>query len=241
MALIGKTVSVFREKGALGFAGAFLRKLAYLADGSVVYFYFTVFKKGRFAFDNRQYDYFYHRYCTTWKNERAIEVPIVMAEVEKRSGKRILEVGNVLSHYFNFPHDVIDKYEKGAGVKNVDVVEFKPPGKYDLIVSISTIEHVGFDETPKDPEKIVRALENLKSMLAPGGVLVSTLPLGYNPNMDSLLKSGRLAFDDRFCLRKAGPCKWVQAAEDIIGASEYDYAATSANGLFVGVIGKLKQ
>jgi hypothetical protein len=38
---------------------------------------------------------------------------------------------------------VLDKYEQAPGVINEDVVSFSPPQKYDLIVSVSTLEHVG--------------------------------------------------------------------------------------------------
>ena len=43
-------------------------------------------------------------------------------------------------------HDVLDKYEKGNNVINDDVVSFSTEVKYDLIVSVSTLEHVGWDE-----------------------------------------------------------------------------------------------
>jgi len=56
------------------------------------------------------------------------------------------------------------------------------------IVSISTIEHMGWDETPRDPKKIPLALENLIECLAPGGEVVVTLPMGYNIYLDKLLK-----------------------------------------------------
>ena len=95
-------------------------------------------------------------------NERAIEVPIVWKIVSEYSEGRILEVGNVLSHYFSVCHDILDKYEKADGVINQDVVNFWAPNKYELIVSISTLEHVGWDESPRDPNKILRAIENLK-------------------------------------------------------------------------------
>ena len=56
------------------------------------------------------------------------------------------------------------------------------------IVSISTIEHMGWDETPRDPKKIPLALENLIECLVPGGEIVVTLPIGYNTYQDKLLK-----------------------------------------------------
>jgi cyclopropane fatty-acyl-phospholipid synthase-like methyltransferase len=51
-------------------------------------------------------------------------------------------------------------------VINEDVVNFKSKKKYDLIVSISTLEHVGWDEKPM---KIPRAIENLKTLITPQG------------------------------------------------------------------------
>ena len=49
------------------------------------------------------------------------------------------------------------------------------------IVSISTLEHVGWDENTKDPDKIFQAIKNLKSYLVPRGKLIVTMPIGYNP------------------------------------------------------------
>ena len=86
-------------------------------------------------------------------NERSIEVPIVMEIVNQNKGKRILEIGNVLSNYYKVSHDIVDKYEKAPNVINQDVVDFKTNEKYDLIVSISTLEHVGWDEEPRDDKK----------------------------------------------------------------------------------------
>jgi cyclopropane fatty-acyl-phospholipid synthase-like methyltransferase len=34
---------------------------------------------------------------------------------------------------------------------NEGVVDFHPSKRYDIIVSISTFEHIGLDEKPKDP------------------------------------------------------------------------------------------
>lgn len=107
------------------------------------YFYRIFYSSRTFVFRVKQYKYFYHKYNTTWKLERTVEVPIIFEVVKKHHDKNILEVGNVLSHYFPVNHDIIDKYEKGKGVINEDVVDFRPPKKYDLIVSISTLEHVG--------------------------------------------------------------------------------------------------
>jgi hypothetical protein len=88
----------------------------------------------------------------------------------------VLEVANVLSHYFAVDHDILDKFESGGSVRTEDVVSFRTADRYDLIVSISTLEHVGWDEEPQDAGKISRAIANLSDHLAPGGRLLATLP-----------------------------------------------------------------
>ena len=57
-------------------------------------------------------------------------------------------------------------------VINEDIVDFSPSKNYDLIVSISTMEHVGWDEYPNDPPKILKGLRNLTRLLSPRGSLL---------------------------------------------------------------------
>ncbi|MBH0190215.1 MAG: hypothetical protein HP492_00290, partial [Nitrospira sp.] len=109
-----------------------------------------------FRFGGREYDYLYHPYNRTWKNERGVEIPIFRELLLQHEGKRVLEVGNVLSHYFPIQHDVVDKYEVSPGVINKDIVGFLPQQTYHLIVSISTLEHVGWDEQPQEPAKLLQ-------------------------------------------------------------------------------------
>ena len=125
-------------------------------------------------------------YHATYTNERAVEIPVAMGLVDKYRGRRILEVGNVLSHYFSFPHVIVDKYEVGPGVTNEDIDEFATSQKFDLIISISTLEHVGWDETPRDRTKIIKALKNIRNLVNPGGLVMVTLPVGQNPLLDKL-------------------------------------------------------
>ncbi len=135
-----------------------------------VYWYYKNFKSLRtFTFQKDAYNYFYHKYNATWRNERAVEVPIIWRMVKKYHGQKILETGNVLSHYFLVNHDILDKYEKADGVVNQDVIDFQPTKKYDLIISISTLEHVGWDENLREPMKILQAIENLKKSLPQKG------------------------------------------------------------------------
>jgi len=70
-----------------------------------------------------------------------------------------IEVGNVLFHYFDISHEVVDKYEKAPGVTSENILDFRPERRYDLIVYISILEHVGFDKPPRDTRKALLAFE----------------------------------------------------------------------------------
>jgi SAM-dependent methyltransferase len=146
------------------------------------------------------YRYFYHAYNETYRNERAVEIPLLWPIVQRLPPEQVLEVGNVLSHYFSTRHDVVDKYERAPRVQNVDVVDFFPTRSYDLIVSISTLEHVGFDEQPPEPSKPLRAIRHLQRCLSPRGRLVITLPIGANPHLDRMLCEGHVPLEDPVCL-----------------------------------------
>ena len=191
---------------------------------------------GTFAFAGRVYRYFRHPYNATWRNERAVEIPIVREALAEASGARVLEVGNVLGHYFPSWHEVIDKYEPGPGVLNVDVLDFRPAEPYDLIVSISTLEHVGWDEEERDPTKIPRAVVHLRSLLVPGGRAIVTVPLGYNPHLDELLKAGALKFDSEHWLLRVGPGEWREVARGSFEWPRYGSPHSGANGLLVAGI-----
>jgi len=155
-----------------------------------------------FSFCGEKYRYFCHKYNHPHLNERAVELPIVWKEVQKHKSSEVLEIGNVLSHYFPTKHLVVDKYEVAPGVINEDVIEFKSKKKFRLIVSISTLEHVGWDEKVKSKDKIPKAIKHLKKMLAPGGTLLVTLPLGYNSYLDEHLRAGKIKFDEVFYMER---------------------------------------
>lgn len=189
-----------------------------------------------FVFQGREYHYLHHPHNATWTNERAVELSIVRRAIEEAGNARILEVGNVLGHYLPRGHDVVDKYEPGAGVLNVDILEFRPEQRYDLIVSVSTLEHVGWDDEERDPGKIPRAVAHLRSLLAPGGRVIATLPLGYNPYLDELIRAGTLGFDHEHCLLRVGRSEWRQVTKADLGRPAYGEPFPGANGLVVGVI-----
>jgi len=189
-----------------------------------------------FSLAGTPYPYFVHRYNQTWRNERTVEIPIALRQLDRHVGGRVLEVGNVLWHYGRRGHDVVDKYESVPGVINADIVEMKTDRRYDLILTISTLEHVGFDEEQRDVDKPRRAVEQMAGMLAPGGSLLVTVPLGYNESLDTQLHEDALGFDDlRFLKRISADNRWREVSAAEVERVAYGHPFRWANGLAVGV------
>jgi hypothetical protein len=198
-------------------------------------------RQWEFTFNGRKYRYFYHTHNETWRNERIVEIPIVWAEVQKHDAKRVLEFGSVLPYYFPVNHCVVDKYDRRAGV-NVDILDLRLPKKYDLIVSISTLEHVGFNEgkyaghyqvTPHSAEKIRQAIDVLQDHLSPHGKLIITAPLGYNPEFDDLLRKHRIFTGAKYLKRISRSNKWIEVREGAINNVKYGAPYTGASALAI--------
>jgi SAM-dependent methyltransferase len=193
--------------------------------------------RGTFELMGRRYPYLYHRHKLTWLTERAVEVPVAQAIVDGAGGKRVLEIGNVLSHYRPQTHVVLDKYERAPGVLNRDVLELDDIGQFDLIVAISTLEHVGWDEAPRDPSKPLRAIRALRSALAPGGLLVITAPVGYNAALDAAFRSGEAGLSRAAALRREpGTSRWRELAPDDVWTTPYDFLIFRARAVLLGFI-----
>lgn len=203
-----------------------------------VFRYFEMFlSHRRFTFQKRQYIYFYHRYNVTWKNERSVEIPLVYSIVKTFTSKKILEVGNVLSHYFDTSHDVLDKYEQGNKIYNQDVTTFQTKKKYNLIVSISTLEHVGWDEKPRERMKFLKAIKHLKTFLTPNGILLFTVPLKYNKDIDFLLMTNRLRPIKKYFLKRISQDnRWVEVPWEKVKNVHYNKKYPHAEGIMVGII-----
>jgi cyclopropane fatty-acyl-phospholipid synthase-like methyltransferase len=165
-----------------------------------------------------------------------VEIPIVNEYIKQSTADKVLEVGNVLPHYFKYGHTVIDKFEKAKGVINVDAIDYKPSTRFDRIISISTIEHIGWDDHPRDDKKIPVAIDVLKNLLAAGGKLIVTAPMGYNPNLDNMIRSGILNFTEQFFLKRINAYgEWEEIEMTDTTGAEYGKPFPCANVLFVGI------
>jgi SAM-dependent methyltransferase len=192
--------------------------------------------RGVFELDGQRYPYLYNRHKFTWLTERAVEVPVAQALVDAHAADRVLEIGNVLSHYRPQQHVVVDKYEQAPGVLNRDVLDLGGLDRFDLIVAISTLEHVGWDESPRDPAKAKRAIDVLQSLLAPGGLLAITVPVGYNPAFDAALSSGDVPLDRAVALRRAGGTRWREVTPAAVWSVPYDFLLYRARAVLFGFI-----
>lgn len=192
--------------------------------------------RGQFTFMGEGYRYRFHPHLWSWLGERAIEVPIAQALVDRNAGKRILEIGNVLSHYSPQRHLVVDKYEKRPGILNRDALELDDLGQFDLVVAISTIEHVGRDEEPRDPAKAPEALRRLERLLAPGGEAFVTIPIGYHLELDAAIQRGDVRFAHATAMQRTGQTQWREVRPEEVWGTPYDFLLYSARAVFFGWI-----
>jgi SAM-dependent methyltransferase len=189
----------------------------------------------RIAVRDLQLPYTMVRYNNSFLNERAVEISIARWFLANSPG-RLLEVGNVLGHYGFTGHTVLDKYEVIPGVLNDDIVDFAPAKPFDAVIAISTLEHVGWDETPRDPGKVLRAIENLKKCVTPGGRILITVPIGHNEGLDAGLRSGEVSFPEELWLtRENRRNDWIQSDRDHTLTKRYGHPYPCANGLYVGM------
>jgi hypothetical protein len=188
-----------------------------------------------FIFKSEEYSYFYHPYNETWKKERIIEVPIIRKIFLEYQGKDILEVGNVLPNYFPIQQDVVDLFDTASFVINQDVIDYKPNKKYDLIISISTLEHVGWEETPRLVDKCKLSIEHLKTLLKPEGLLAITLPFGYHRVLDDAIIHKEIYFDEYNLMKRIEYSKWIECDFSTVNGDTYDKPYGNANEVFIGL------
>ncbi|MGH8002641.1 MAG: hypothetical protein ACREPR_25220 [Brasilonema sp.] len=197
--------------------------------------------------------------------ERAIEIPIIRDFLSKsKVGEKLLEVGNVLCNYENeynkISRTVVDKYEVAAGVLNIDLMDVSDLDKYDLIVSISTIEHIGQNwdnfecSIERDLEASLKAIVKIYTLLNLAGRAIITVPFGkftdgiwyiqfnqdYLERLTKKYKLPEVAIQVSYFKRIASEVEtdnpyqiWIQTNQDELKNVCYDSPYSCANGLAV--------
>ena len=179
----------------------------------------------------------YARHNVTWANERCVELALAGALMTGVRPERLLEVGHVTPHYLRSGHMVVDKYQPGS--LEVDIVDFEPAERFDLILSISTFEHIAFDEPGPTPAlqsvaaKVAAALKQCRGLLAPGGLLAITVPLGYNPALDAMIANDELGWDRATWFRRFPRRRWRRVARSEAVGCRYGSPHAFANAILL--------
>jgi SAM-dependent methyltransferase len=227
-----RVVLSVREKGALATLRAALSWSGRFLAGPAVAK--RVRGSSRFVLGESSFAYVDSWHNWTWLNERAVEIPIAQAALNAASPLRTIEVGAVLPHYGSSPHRIVDKYEAGPGIEQLDIFDLPADPIYDLVLCVSTLEHVGWDEPNRDPELAISACEHLKQLVAPGGELLVTVPVGYHPRLDGAIRGGELEFDEVRALRCAYPSMiWCEVAPASADDAEYDELIYRAEAVLI--------
>ncbi|HEX4725037.1 MAG TPA: hypothetical protein VH333_21165 [Pseudonocardiaceae bacterium] len=193
-------------------------------------------QNNRFEFRGERLPYTLARYNNSFLNERAVEVSIAHWFLSKNTG-RVLEVGNVLRHYGVTGQTVLDKYEVIPGVLNYDVVDFVPESPFDTVVAISTLEHVGWDETPRQPDNVFRAMDNVKKFGGTDGRVLVTVPIGHNKVLDAGLRAGKVSFPQETWLARTNRRNdWAEVEPEEALSRTYGEPYTGANAIYVGMV-----
>jgi len=97
------------------------------------------------------------------------------------------------------------------------------------------MEHIGWDEEPREPRKILRTLENLRlNCFASGGKMVITLPLGQNPELDKLLDKGKIDLGKQYYMKRISKSKeWIEVEWNDVRNIEYNTPSPYANGIVI--------
>jgi hypothetical protein len=118
----------------------------------------------------------------------------------------------------------------GPGVSNVDIMDYTPDRHFDLAVSISTLEHVGHDEHPRDPEKAAMALQRIDTL---ADDLLVTIPVGYNRELEGTFIDGPFERVD-LLVKTSRFARWEQRPLSEREHVQYALPYAYGNGLLVG-------
>jgi hypothetical protein len=165
-----------------------------------------------------------------WRYERAVEIPLAVAAYRRLDPAEVLEVGNVLHLYGMRGHTVVDKYEVAPGVINEDIVGFRSERHYSLAITISTLEHVGWDEDPVEPDKAAAALEIVSEL---ADAMFATIPVGYHARFEEVFVKGPFQ-NVILMVRRSRLGRWEQQPLEERKRIRYGQPYTAGNGVLIG-------
>lgn len=204
-----------------------------------------------FTFNGNELAYLDDMYNLTTLNERRVEIPVALWWLDERRREhapllgpwRVLEVGNVLTHYgVVFTRRIVDlgdgpawyQREPERSLLGLDTVEnidlFDVEGEFDAIVSISTVEHV---QEAKRGVFATDAIEHLTLQLADGGAMLVTAPTGVDSELDWRITNGAVDADWWTVMKKGRDHTWNQLANPAVSRYGGGVGERWANAVFV--------
>jgi SAM-dependent methyltransferase len=189
-------------------------------------------------------------------DERVIEYPWIMSQLHD-SGGRLLDAGSALNHEYLLEHDLIRNRHTllytlspetySLARDNVSYVygdlreTVLRDNCFDVVTCVSTLEHVGMDNTllyikqerfhECDLDAHLAAVKEIRRVLKPGGIALITVPFGKAENHGWLQQFDLAgveriidAFDGRVDRRQFYrylPAGWIRADAGECAASEY--------------------
>jgi SAM-dependent methyltransferase len=173
-------------------------------------------------------------------NERSVEVPWARQRVG--AARRVLDVGCSTSdylvdlagtdshesrHVYGLDPDALRPIRNVGAVKGTIVAPPFPPNSFDLILCISTVEHIGLPVYGQHefPHGDILAMRHIRRLLAPGGRLLLTVPFGraqVNPWFRVYDRSGLRRLTAGFRSLSAAFCRLNPAGETGSGSGSYE-------------------
>ena len=149
---------------------------------------------------------------------------MIQALVDDQPPDRVLEVGNVLSHYRDQRHLIIGSLRTGTRRPEPRRLELDGLGRFALIVAISTLEHVGLDERTARSGQVGARRTRAARVAGPGWTAGADGAGGYNRQFDAAIRCGGLPIANLAALRReAGSDTWVQVEPEAAFAAPYDF------------------
>lgn len=164
-------------------------------------------------------------------NERMIEVPLARWFIEKHN-HAIVEIGAVTPYYGEVKHEVIDPNDPWPGCIKKGVSDFSYENKN--VLSISTVEHVGFtDFCPSplcqsyDKEKDSKEAREAVDLIRKAQSYLITWPAGYHEGLDEYVAKS----EDTIMLKRVDSQSWCMAAD--LTDVKFMFPWNCGNGLYI--------
>jgi hypothetical protein len=175
-------------------------------------------------YNGKEYPYLDHWHSRAWENDKAILGPIGLKFIGGYPGAEVLEIGNVLSHYYGSNHLVLDRYERNKynNVLKANFTGFYWNTPFKRILSIDEVAKLC--EYSLDPVAALGSMfSKVKRLLTPDGTALVTIPTNYSYIITDAITNNKVPYDDLDVMAKYGANKWFQVPILNVKYSRIDY------------------